>query len=837
MSSSGNSTDLGLFQGSDSSAVDPEIISGVTEQLFQGSDGNLELISLISQMISLVISMDLISKPEPASELKLLITQTISVFNSMDLDSPSKPLQELISRLNDYSKVSNSCWRLQFQLRPLFQKIFTFDLLKLELLDSIDSESELLSHITQLLCGDKDSFTFLELVSIIIHLISLVCTIDLNFQPRPESEFMSLTTQAISVFFSMDLDSQPKQVQELISLIYQEVSHPNSMYWNRGSELQWKLTKLVEEILNLEPEPELVSLIYKIFYHVVSMNSKSGKFISLCTQIQVKLEKEEFQVIPWGNYRKWDCYPKNWDYFSSTGEEATLFRCKGCNGKNHEEYKKAPVEVKHHLHQKHFLQLVAVDYNRTRKCYCCDDVLKGTFYCCLPCDFAMNMVCVEKPAALSIDHPKWHEHTLALFPRRAFLTCNLCSLADAGSPLYMCPPCDFVVHLRCINLPRVIRISRHHHRISFNSSFDHGDLSCSVCRKDIDSDYGGYSCIQEGCSYVVHSRCATQTNVWDGKELEGEPEEEIEEIEPFVKISDGIIQHFAHQHHHLRLDDNTYRDYDENKECQACIMPIYFGNFYSCMQCDFILHEECASLSRKIYHPIHPHLLTLRYGESNIVCKVCPSYGIDGFFYECDGRRCSFFQLHVQCATISEPLVHGSHTHSLFLTSKPEEEARVCSVCKGYAPETFNCIVESDYALCFKCATLPPKVRYKHDKHILTLSYGKETSTMKYWCEVCEEKIDPKGRFYMCDENCCVTLHIECLLGHDLYMKRGSSWSFFGGSTRKVQVLPNNHHLTRPICFFCEKRCTHKRAFQWFGDIFCSLICMNGLYARIYLKA
>lgn len=249
-----------------------------------------------------------------------------------------------------------------------------------------------------------------------------------------------------------------------------------------------------------------------------------------------------------------------------------------------------------------------------------------------------------------------------------------------------------------------------------------------------------------------------------------------------------------------------------------------------------ILYEECANLSRKIYHPIHPHLLTLWYGEGDITCSVCLSMGIDGFFYECDRGKClRSFHLHMQCATISEPLVHGSHMHSLFLTSKPEEEARICSVCKSIQRETFNCIVECDYALCFKCANnLPPKVRYKHDKHILTLSYGKETSNMNYWCEVCEGKINPKGRFYVCDENCGVTLHIECLLGHDLYMKPGSSWFHFGRSEKKVHVLPNNHHLTRPICSFCETRCTHKRAFQWFGSIFCSVVCVGDSYNRRY---
>lgn len=56
-----------------------------------------------------------------------------------------------------------------------------------------------------------------------------------------------------------------------------------------------------------------------------------------------------------------------------------------------------------------------------------------------------------------------------------------------------------------------------------------------------------------------------------------------------------------------------------------------------------------------------------------------------------------------------------------------------------------------------------------------SISYGEETSTVMNWCEACERYIKPKERFYMCDEYCCVTLHIECLIGKDLYMKSGSS--------------------------------------------------------------
>ena len=83
----------------------------------------------------------------------------------------------------------------------------------------------------------------------------------------------------------------------------------------------------------------------------------------------------------------------------------------------------------------------------------------------------MNIVCVDKPPVLFMDCPKWHEHTLALFPRKASLTCDLCALTHSNCPFYICPQCDFVAHHSCISLHRVIKISRHHHRLSYTSSF------------------------------------------------------------------------------------------------------------------------------------------------------------------------------------------------------------------------------------------------------------------------------------------------------------------------------------------------------------------------------
>ncbi|CAN8288710.1 unnamed protein product, partial [Cochlearia groenlandica] len=673
-----------------------------------------------------------------------------------------------------------------------------------------DLESKLLSLISQLI----QEITVLEstkMVPLIIQIISLVKSIDFESKPKPHSKLISLITQTIFLINTIDFKSMPKPLSKLISIITQTVS----MDSDNKSEFSSKFMSLLDQTLDLKPDPELVSHIRRIVSFVVyTTNSKFKKLVSLCPQVQVILDEEgEFDVIGDVKGRSKDklkCFLGKCKEFVL--KNGTHFRCRSCNGVYHEEeYEKAPLEIKHPLHPRHDLHLVLLFSSEKRACYCCDEVLERVFYLCFNCDFAINIACLEKPRVLTIDHPKWHEHTLALFPRQTSLTCNVCALTNSTTcPFYMCPPCDFVIHQSCISLPRVVRISRHPHRMGFISSFDQGDWSCGVCRTKIDNDYRGYSCIKDDCYYVAHSKCATQSNVWDDIDLEGVLEEtEEEEVEPFVRISDGIIRHFSHDHHHLRLDENTSKDYDENKQCEACVTPIYFGNFYSCVECDFILHETCANLSRKKYHPIHPHILTLSPvgGNEDVMdhkdCSACCRFLGGCFKYECVKEDCNFW-LHVQCAAISEPLAHESHVHPLFLTSKPGV-TRPCHVCTVYKTETFNCIECDDFALCFRCASLPPKVRYKHDKHILALSYGEENNTMTYWCEACETEINTGERFYMCDENCCVTLHVDCLIGRDLYRKPGSSFLLFDEMV--VRVLLNKHHMTRPLCSNCKKRC------------------------------
>uniref|UniRef100_A0A0D3CXG2 Phorbol-ester/DAG-type domain-containing protein n=1 Tax=Brassica oleracea var. oleracea TaxID=109376 RepID=A0A0D3CXG2_BRAOL len=212
----------------------------------------------------------------------------------------------------------------------------------------------------------------------------------------------------------------------------------------------------------------------------------------------------------------------------------------------------------------------------------------------------MCLGCVITPPPLVIEHPKTHEHQLTLSTRQISFTCNVCGVPDNRSS-YSCLPCGFTVHRSCIDMPQVIIINRHNHRLAYTNHLGPGFSDCGVCRRPVDQLHGAYSC--SICpTYAVHSKCATTIKVWDGINLEGVPEE-IEEL-PFKVVGDDNmkINHFSHEEHNLRLTSENVIT-DETTLCAACVYPLSdSGPIYSCVECDYFLHEKCANLPMKIRH-------------------------------------------------------------------------------------------------------------------------------------------------------------------------------------------------------------------------------------------
>ncbi|XP_019087121.1 PREDICTED: uncharacterized protein LOC104747016 [Camelina sativa] len=484
---------------------------------------------------------------------------------------------------------------------------------------------------------------------------------------------------------------------------------------------------------------------------------------------------------------------------------------------------KHPLEVNHSYHPWHPLKLHTgplPDYSDGKCRLCSREIDVDLFYHCSSCNFTLDMCCVLNPPQLSLLNLKAHDHQLTLLPRLRSFTCNACGLTGDRSP-YICVQCDFMIHQDCLDLPRVININRHDHRISRTPVLGVVNSVCGVCRQEVDWTCGGFSCHR--CpDYVVHSKCATRYDVWNGKELEGVPEE-TEDIEPFVVI-DNTIQHFSHKEHYLRLHVNGVIC-DDNKRCRACTHPICLESFYSCMDCDFIFHQNCAGFPRMKRHVLHNERLTLITNKSDYFrCHACDRWS-NGFRYYNWLKT-----LDVRCASISEPFFHPSHFGSaLYYTSANEELC--CNGCKEKSYHVLRCIeLNCGFAICFNCATMPQVVKHRTEDHPLSLCYGEKASG-KYWCDICEEETNPETWFYTCKDQ-QASLHTNCVLGDFSGLMPKTTIEY---EQKYFEVVLNNG-ITRPICRWCNLHCIFPiivKKHATYDKYYCSMFCMTH---PIYLK-
>ncbi|XP_010525054.1 PREDICTED: uncharacterized protein LOC104802928 [Tarenaya hassleriana] len=538
------------------------------------------------------------------------------------------------------------------------------------------------------------------------------------------------------------------------------------------------------------------------------------------------------------------------------------YSCETCiSAVFHRECAASPLELHHHpYHPPHSLTLCPLNRDlgeASEICsFCAEKLGGGWVYHCPACSkFVVHLLCARKPPAFEVAHPKSHGHKLFLLPKPRLFTCDACGLTiDSPSLPWACLQCGAMLHGSCVDLPRVIRISRHHHRLRYASSPPppppHEAWSCGVCRKVVDNQYGAYLC-SNSCRYVVHSKCATREDVWDGQDHEGTPEEPEDVEEPFEVINDKVIRHFIHGHH-LELNEVDGARLDGSEHCQICALPIrvHSGSIYRCTQfdCGFVLHETCGNLPRMTWYMLHPHRLKLQTcGVERRGCRICPRY-FSGLMYDCSREDCHF-GIDVHCAAVSEPLLHITHPHPLFSLSS-SLYGKTCSGCKRiqYFSTVMECI-RCDFYLCFTCITLPPKVSYKHDRHPLVLvgGAGGEEATVggeNWWCEICEGKMNPEEELYYTCDICCVTVHVSCLLGEDPHLKPGHYSDPFARefndddydddddgyyyNKRRVtefEILANIS-CSRPLCHRCQRRCPFPIVFKENDRHFCTYYCL-----------
>ncbi|KAG7579763.1 Zinc finger PHD-type [Arabidopsis thaliana x Arabidopsis arenosa] len=386
-------------------------------------------------------------------------------------------------------------------------------------------------------------------------------------------------------------------------------------------------------------------------------------------------------------------------------ENDLCYECHSCEYVIHTECAKFFPEANHTSHPQHPLKLLtfeAAPAYADMMCLLCGvkfDQLHKRLHHCDVCNVSICRPCMKNPPPVHVESPRTHEHQLHLVPRCISFTCNACGTQGDRSP-YFCLQCNLMIHRQCIDLPHVININLHDHRISYTRRLGHGEWKCKVCRKKVDGFYGAYTCVK--CpSFAVHSLCATREDVWDMRELEGMPEEE--DNAPFEVIDDNTIKHFSHDHNLQINKDGNGRILPENIVCEACLLQILSEPFYSCEQCNFILHEKCANHPRKKRHVCdnQPFTLVIDTHDKFDPCWLCNQH-FTGFRY---ATPC--ITIDVRCAAVSDTLEHGSHQHPLYYCGT--FDYKPCSRCGNEDVCFFRCD-ECDYILDGKCALFPTKV-------------------------------------------------------------------------------------------------------------------------------
>ncbi|XP_030958351.1 uncharacterized protein LOC115980215, partial [Quercus lobata] len=320
-----------------------------------------------------------------------------------------------------------------------------------------------------------------------------------------------------------------------------------------------------------------------------------------------------------------------------------------------------------------------------------------------------------------------------------------------------------------------VKVVRHKHLLHLTHSsleFHQPDPRfCQLCVQKLDTRYGLYYC--SICDFVAHLNCALLSeNKEDINLLEFKVEDEVPQlnesidsvtykVNKFNTREDGTqiaaeIEHFSHEHV-LKLTDDEVLN---NQKCYACVRAI-LPPFYSCVNCSFFLHESCAKLPQKKKHPLHQHPLTLLptspYRSEIFWCDACWRE-CNGFNYGCE--TCDF-SLDVQCSLISDILTHPGHEHRLILSSIASKQN--CSCCDSKIYPIFRCTT-CEFALDFRCATLPHTTRYGQHDHPFALCYTAEDDSNEYYCDICEEERDSKHWFYYCTD-CSYPAHPNCILG------------------------------------------------------------------------
>ncbi|OMO79577.1 C1-like protein [Corchorus olitorius] len=227
------------------------------------------------------------------------------------------------------------------------------------------------------------------------------------------------------------------------------------------------------------------------------------------------------------------------------------------------------------------------------------------------------------------------------------------------------------------------------------------------------------------------------------------------------------IKHFKHVHNLMLGSVEIVEYYDKCRD--GCVLPIS-PPYFCGLECNFFLHKGCAELPKKKQvwlHKCQEELLTL--SDYVLRCEIC-QYLCNGFGYKCnkcDGYVC----LRCVSSLNQRPVNCSGHPHPLLFYL---EYKGLCHGCREKTVSWAYYCKGCNFALEFKCMTLPTRAQHKCDeKHLLALTYNDDNDySTTHYCDIWQTK-DPSHWFYRCP-TCDTSAHVDCVLGSFPFIKPGS---------------------------------------------------------------
>ncbi|GLU11040.1 hypothetical protein SLE2022_278120 [Rubroshorea leprosula] len=460
-------------------------------------------------------------------------------------------------------------------------------------------------------------------------------------------------------------------------------------------------------------------------------------------------------------------------------KSSAFYCCLNCVFHLHKKCAELPLKINHSADRKHPLLLLAKPSPHQEKCSChlCTKSYEGFVYYCSVCEFGFKAA----DAFLQTITAEIHEHSLTPFSGTISFVCNACG-TDGNHVCFTCVECNLIFHSDCTSLRRTIKIIRHPHRLSHiyfvQDEEEAGKRECNICHDDINLGYGSYCC--SDCKYFAHVNCAIDEDLLEDENSQSS--DDWTAIFPaFQEIKPGEIKHFSHKHNLILSDDAV----EDGQSCEGCMRSIS-TSFYYCAQHNFFLCKCCVhGLPKKVRHWTCRHLRELFFFVI-FYCDYCRFWS-SGFGYKCEACR------KIMCIRCHEILdtrivnIEGQE-HFLFCDHKYEGN---CNGCDAYSdPRSFRCMGKKrnfrwdycygrsfrckdkkcNFVLDYGCLVLPETARYKYDYHALRLTYRDDHDLSQCYCDICEEKRDPKQCFYHC-AYCDVSAHPNCVLWESPFIK------------------------------------------------------------------